>query len=36
LNGEIFCKSEKNRGSKFSFFIEIGVKNGDIGLIGEE
>jgi len=32
LKGEIFCESEKNIGSKFTFFIKIENKYEDIGL----
>ena len=32
MNGEIYCESEKGRGSKFTFYIEIGKKYGDDGL----
>ena len=32
MKGEIFCKSEKERGTKFTFFIKIENKKGDIGL----
>ena len=32
LKGEIFCESEKGKGSKFIFYIEAGIKDGDNGL----
>ena len=36
MDGEIFCESEKDKGSKFTFFIKAENKLGDIGLSNVE